>query len=286
MKKYLLLLISTTLIAGCDISVAQGLQNSPVPPELTTYVERFHRNHKPVNEFCLKPEICGAPNSTLPNKRIVDSDFEQFDDGSVNKVRTTVNISAPAYHATSIITERFLTNALTGVAAGYLTVVSSNDGGVINSTSMFSLGSLEIGIMMSYGRLSRNVTNASGSAVNKIELFESSSTSLGVTGGSEGYVFNYLIPFQVVEKTWDEQGELVNVGIVSPAEIHFITDGGSRNVIDLGNGVSAIMVKIVGGGGFRKFDITPACFRPYYHYGFSTPSLLSTEKVKPRTTDD
>lgn len=279
MKKTSLMLLPMLIAALLSTTTAKA-QGPIQPPTFGVFLQKFNRSHKPINEFCLNPNICGAPNSSLPNKKTVDSLYEQFDNGSVNKVRTTVNVSAPVYHSTSTITESYITNTVTGQSAGTIKIVSSSDGGVTNTTSLFPLPSLSIGELSSYGRLSRDVTNAAATAVNKIELIETSTSSLGIAGGTEGYEFTIILPFQVVEKTWDAQGNLVDVGVVSPVEITFL-NGMARTVLDLGNGVCGIMFKIIGGGGFRKHDITPACYRAYYHYGFLPPQLTSVRKLAP-----
>lgn len=259
--------------------------HAQTPPGLTVFLERWERNFKPVNEVCIDTNICGAPNSTLPNKKTVNSLFERFDNGSTNKERTTVNVSAPVYHSQSTIKEKLITTINPSNSAGYMTITSSSNGGVTNSTSSFPITALDVGEQFAYGRLHADIYNAAGTAVNKMESFESSKSTVGIQGGSENYEFTFLLPFQVVEKTWTPDGTLVTLGIVPASEITFLS-GMERTVMDLGNGVCAIMFKVIGGGGFRTHDITPACFRPYYQYSFLAPVLLEVKPVKSDTDND
>lgn len=51
-------------------------------------------------------------------------------------------------------------------------------------------------------------------------------------------------------------------------------------------GVCVMIVKVNGGPGFRKLDITPSCARPYYEYGFQPPVLINVRPYNPGDLDN
>lgn len=275
-----LILTLTLLLASVFGSTAQNVQL----PSVEVYLEKWNRHHKEVNEFCLTSS-CGSSNSVSPNKRFLDYEYQRFDNGAINKVRHTVNISAPAYHSMSEIFEKFITTPLPS-SVGYMQIFSSSDGGVTTTESTTPINGLIIPYQMSYGRLTRTANQPNTPTphyYNIFELIDSSITAFGVSGGDANYDFTFKLPFFVQEHTWDNLMEIVPGpgGPVQASEISFL---GLPNATVVGSGIPAtphaVIVVVQGGGPFRKIDVTPAIARPFYRWGFGTPTLIN---VTPRT---
>lgn len=275
------------MIALLCLTIAATAQT---PPVLTTYLEKWHRHHVPVNSWCLVPAFCGSPQSPLPQSRIVDSLYSKTLDGLdgtfgdplfiLDKKRITLNVSSPAYHSQSTIVERFI--QFSNFSAGTLVINHSSDNGETFQVDSEIITDLDVGETFSRGSLTRTVTDDRGHAANTFEVTDTSTAVVGVTGGAAKYEFTYLVPVRITEHIMDHLGGLVPVNPpIVPLEVRYA--GGVVNLGPEYPGYVGLRFKVRGGRGFQRVDITPTCDRPFYFYSFLRPLLAN---VRPYNPDD
>lgn len=258
-------MFSCLLVAVALLLPSIANAQSPTPT-LSIYLEQWGSTFSQ-NIICVSP-TCMGPNSTLPNRKTIESNFQRFSANSTNKDRTTINTSSPAYHTTTIIEEQFVTTGTS--SAGFMTITTDYGSGS-TTTSTTPITGLNVGETMTHGSLAVNITDSV--SVNQQRQSDVSQTILEVNGGVAGWEYTYSLPFQVVEKTWNASGALVTVGTVPCSQVSFpafpqATKSGC-----------ALLFKVVGGVGLQEIDVTPSCSRPYYEYSFSAPVLISSRKV-------
>jgi hypothetical protein len=275
----LFIALGLVVLAGVTNLSAQSVQL----PSAEVYLEKWTRHHKEVNEICLTSS-CGSSNSVSPNKRYLDWLYQKFDNGAVNKTCHTVNVSAPAYHSMSEIFEKFITTPAPS-SAGYCQIFSSNDGGVTTTETTTTITGLAVPYQPSYGLLTRDVNQPNTPTphyYNRFELRDNTLHSFKVSGGDANYSFTFKLPFYIREEQWDANMNMAPGPTVSASEIAFLSIPGA-NVMPSGDPSvpHCIVLTVPGGTGFRKYDITPAIARPYYVWGFGTPTLISVQPANP-----
>lgn len=261
MKKQAVFLIVAALTV-----LAVTTQAQTPAPTLTVYLEQWSRYYSQ-NLICISPN-CSGPNSTLPERKTVESNYERFSPVSFNKDRTTVNTSSPAYHTTTTIEEQFVT---TGTSSAGFTTITSNDGTTTTVTQYPITGINDLGEAMTYGSLRGSFTNAQNTVVEQRNMSDVSQTILEVSGGQTGWVYTYRLPYQVVEKTWNTNGQLVTVGDACAQATFPAFPQGVKSGCNL-------LFNVNGGPGTQEVDITPAGPR-YFEYSFGAPVLIRAVKV-------
>lgn len=237
-------------------------------PTLTISLESWNRYYSQ-NLECISPN-CMGPNSTLPERKTIESNYERYSATAYNKDRTTVNTSSPAYHTTTTIEEQFTTTGTT--SAGYVTTTTDYGDGSPTVTQYPITGINDLGEAMTYGSLRVQITNSTSTVVDRREMSDVSQTVLAVSGGQTGWQYTYRLPFQVVEKTWNASGALVTVGAVPCSSVWF--PGFSQATIS----GCYLLFNVNGGPGSQEVVITPAGPR-YFEYSFGAPVLVKAVNV-------